>query len=149
VAIFLLIFLSYRRKISVAQAALAGFLIFLCLNYRINYQYLVIFIPLALWVAGTTKFKLEGIFAALMALVPAVWLWIFNVYFWFYFVQPWNLQVRPLMERLGFFHMFIPDYAYVTLALVLMALFITYIVLAYTIWRGPKLMKLKPLNNNQ
>jgi hypothetical protein len=148
-AVFVLLYFSYKKKISVSQAALAGFLVFLCLNYRINYQYLVIYIPLALWVAGTTKFKFECVFATVMALVPAAWLWMFNTAFWFYYAKPWHLETVPLLEKLGLFKLDIPDYAYVTLALVLMGLFIAYIVLAYTIWRKPEMMKLKPLKDNR
>jgi hypothetical protein len=143
-SVFILLYFSYKKKITPSQAALAGFLIFLCTNYRINYQYLVIYIPLALWVAGTTKFKFECVFNTAMALAPAVWLWMFNTAFWFYYAKPENLQVMPLLEKLGLYKLDVPDYAYVTLALVLMGLFITDIVLAYTIWRGPKVMKLKP-----
>ncbi len=147
-AVFILLYFSWKKKISVSQAALAGFLIFCCLNYRVNYQYLVIYIPLALWVAGTTKFKFERVFATVMAMVPGVWLWIFNSAFWFYFVQPLHVEVVAMLEKLGLYRLDVPDYAYLTVALVLMGLFITYIVLAYTIWR-PKAMKLKPLTNNE
>jgi len=81
----------------------------------------------------------------MMALVPMVWLWIFDVAFWFYCYQPAHQEVLPLMERLGFFRLGTPDYAYVTIAMVLMGMFITYIVLAYTKWKSPGLMKIKPI----
>jgi hypothetical protein len=143
--ILLLVYFSYKKKISPSQAALAGFLAFLCFNYRINYQYLVIFIPLALWVAAISKSWTERVFAIVMALVPMVWMWVFDVAFWFYFAKPMHLEVLPLMERLGYYRLGTPDYAYVTIAMVLMGLFIAYIVLAYTKWRSPGLMKLKPI----
>jgi hypothetical protein len=55
--------------------------------------------------------------------------------------------VLPLMERLGFFRMGVPDYAYMAVALALMGLFITYIILAYSVWR-PKQMRLEEMENN-
>lgn len=144
-AVLGLVYLSRKKAVSPSQAALIGFLIFLCLNYRINYQYLVIYIPLALWVAGITSFKFERVFAIVMAMLPAVWLWIFNTAFWFYYAHPEHVELVPALEKAGLYRMDTPDYAYVTLALVLMVLFISYIVLAYTIWRKPKMMELKPV----
>jgi len=135
--------LCYLKKIDLLRGALIGMLVFVLFFYRINYQYLVIYIPLALWIAGRSTFKLERVFATVMAMVPAVWLWIFNVAFWFYFAKPLHLEVMPLMEKLGLFHMNTPDWGYMTLALVLMGLFIGYIVLAFTIWKKPKGMVLK------
>jgi hypothetical protein len=144
-AVLAMAYFSYKKKVSASQAALAGFLVFLCFHYRINYQYLVIFIPLALWAAAISRSRWERVFAIAMALAPMVWLWVFDVAFWFYCFKPDHLEVLPLMERLGYFRLGTPDYAYVTIAMVLMGMFITYIALAYTKWKSPGLMKIKPI----
>jgi len=127
--------LSYRRNITISQAALVGFLIFICFNYRINYQYLVIYIPLALWVAATTRYRFEKIFAIVMALVPAVWIWMFNDAFWFYYAVPYHLEGVKILERLGMYNSNAPDWAYVTLSMVLMGLYLAYIILVFIKWR--------------
>jgi len=139
-----LLYFTYKKQLSPTRAALVGFLAFLVLNYRVNYQYLVIFIPLALLAAAYSRFKFERVFTVFMALVPAVWLWLFNLAFWFYYVKPEHLEVLPLMDRLGFFHMNIPDYAYVILAVGLMALFIVYIAMVFSRWGNPKFKELRP-----
>jgi len=63
--------LCYKRRITALQAALAGFLVFVALYYRINYQYLIIYIPLALLVAAHTRYKLERVLALVIAMLPA------------------------------------------------------------------------------
>jgi hypothetical protein len=134
-AIAAALFLTYRRNISYAQAALVGFLIFICFNYRINYQYLIIYIPLALWVAATTRWRSERIFSIIMAVLPAAWIWLFNDAFWFYYATPSHMEVVPMLERIGLYSTNRPDWAYVTLAMVLMGTFLTYIILAFVKWR--------------
>lgn len=134
IAVIACLYLSYRRNISVSRAALAGFLIFICFNYRINYQYLVIYIPLALWVASVTRYRSERIIGIIMAVLPAVWVWLFNDAFWFYFAQPEHLEVVPLLERLGMYVQDMPDRSYVIFAMVLMGVYLTYIVLTFTKW---------------
>jgi len=47
--------------------ALAGFLVFISLSNQVNYQYLIVYIPLAILLAATTKFKFERIFALAIA----------------------------------------------------------------------------------
>jgi hypothetical protein len=140
-AIFGAVFFCYRGRVTPSQAALAGFLIFISLNYRVNYQYLVIFIPLALWVAATSRYKTEKVFTGIMAVLPAAWLWLFNTPFWFYYLDPEHGEVIPAFERLGWAHTDTPDYAYVILAAVLMCVFIAYIVLAFTAWRKREIKK--------
>jgi uncharacterized membrane protein len=129
--------LSYKRSISAVQGALIGSLIFISLFYRVNYQYLIIYIPLALLVASRTKYMSERIFTIVMALLPAAWLWLFDVSFWFNYVNPKNPWVTQILERIGLAHTGTPDYAFVSLALVLMCLFLAYIICAFIRWRQP------------
>lgn len=128
---------SYRRTITPAQGALIGFLIFISFYYRVNYQYLIIYIPIALLVASRTQFRSERIFAIVMAMLPAVWLWLFEVSFWFNYLDPKNPQVTSILARIGWAHTGTPDFAFVSLAMVLMCLFLAYIVLAFSRWRQP------------
>jgi len=140
---------SYRRKITPAQGALIGFLVFIGLSYRANYQYLIVYIPLALLVASQTKFISERIITTVMALLPAVWLWLFNVSFWFYYIKPESLEAIPIMARIGLTHNDVPDLAYVILAMVLMCLFLAYVILAFTRWRKrPDVLSLQCTDNS-
>ena len=129
--------LCYKRSISAAQGALIGSLIFISLFYRVNYQYLVIYIPVALLVASRTKYISERIFTIALALLPAAWLWLFNTSFWFNYVNPKNPWVTPILSRIGLAHTGTPDYAFVSLAMALMCLSLAYIVLAFIRWRQP------------
>jgi hypothetical protein len=129
--------LSYKRSISAAQGALIGSLIFISLFYRVNYQYLIIYIPIALLVASRTKYRSERIFTIVMALLPAAWLWLFEVPFWFRYIDPKNPWVTQILERIGLAHTGTPDYAFVSLAMVLMCLFLAYIICAFIRWRQP------------
>ncbi len=145
-AILAALFFSYRRNISPAQGALIGFLIFLALNYRVNYQYFIIYIPLALLVASQTKFRSEKIFSLVIAMIPAVWLWFFNVSFWFTLISPSNPQVIPIFSRLHLTDV-MPHYVYVAFALLLMCLFLAYIILTFVRWRRPANSTLFAPNN--
>ncbi|MFA5308261.1 MAG: glycosyltransferase 87 family protein [Dehalococcoidales bacterium] len=130
---------SYKRQLKPSQAALVGFLIFLIFIYRTNYQYLIIYIPLALLVAAQTKFRSERIMALVAAMLPAVWLWIFNVAFWFYFLRPAHTWVFATFEHLALTHI-VPDYGYMALAVTLMCLFIAYVICTFTKWSKPSKM---------
>jgi len=137
IAFIAALYLSYRTTITYSQAALAGFLIFIIFFYRINYQYLVIYIPLALLAASQTRYKIERTGAIIIAMLPAVWLWLFNVSFWFYYLAPQASEAVKLLDRLGMSRMDVPDYGYVTLSVVLTCLYLVYTILVFTRWRKP------------
>jgi hypothetical protein len=130
---------SYRRQITPAQGALAGFLAFIGLSYQVNYQYLIVYIPLALLVAARSRYRAERALAMLLALLPAVWLWLFNVSFWFNYLDPTSPWVTPLLARVGLTHLAFPDYVYVAFALVIMGLSIAYVVGLFTRWHDVSL----------
>jgi hypothetical protein len=135
-ALLAAVYFSYRRRITPSQAALAGFLVFISLNYRVNYQYLLIFIPLALWVAAISRYKFEKVFTCIMALLPIVWLWLYDVSFWFICLAPKHKEVFPIFEHLGWARRDLPDLGFVIFTVVLACVFITYVILAFTIWRN-------------
>jgi hypothetical protein len=129
--------LSYLRRINPARAMLIGFCIFIAFFYRINYQYFTVGIPIALLVASRTDYWSERAVALGLALLPAVWLWLFDVPFWFYYLAPYNPWVRPILESIGLAHQNVPDYAYVFLALALTALSLAYVAFAFLRWHRP------------
>jgi hypothetical protein len=127
-----------KKSVTAAQAALVGFLVFLSFTYRVNYQYLVVYIPLALLVAFQTKYRSEKIIALVMALLPSVWLWFYDVSFWFRYISPTFPWTTPILKSLGLSHNSLPDYVFVSLAVALTGLFLAYAVCAFTRWRGSK-----------
>jgi len=129
--------LCYRTALTATQAALIGFLIFIAFFYRVNYQYLVIYIPLALLAAAQTRYKLERSFAIIIAVLPAAWPWMFNVAFWFYYLKPANYPAAEIMERIGLAYQDLPDIGYVSLAITLTCFFIAHIILTFVKWRRP------------
>jgi hypothetical protein len=133
IALLAVLVLSYRRSITLTQGALLGFLLFLGLSYQVNYQYLVVYIPIAILVASRTQYRSERALTLVLALLPAVWLWLFDVSFWFNYFNPKNPWVTPIFSRIGLTH-YMPDYAYVSLAAVLMALFLAYVVFVFLRW---------------
>ena len=143
IALLAVLVLSYRRSITLTQGALLGFLLFLGLSYQVNYQYLVIYIPIAILVASRTQYRSERALTLVLALLPAVWLWLFDVSFWFNYFNPKNPWVTPIFDRIGLTN-YMPDYpyAYVSLALVLMALFLTYVVFVFLRWHHKPLRPL-------
>ena len=141
--------LSYRRSITLTQGTLLGFLLFLGLFYRVNYQYLVVYIPVAILVASQTTYRSERALALTLALLPAVWLWLFDVSFWFNYFNPANPWVTPLLSRIGLAREGMPDYAYLSLALVLMALALTYVVLVFVRWYHKPLDTVVVLDKNR
>jgi uncharacterized membrane protein len=127
------------RKVSILQAGLAGYLVFIAVYYRINYQYLIVYIPLALLLAASTKYKIERIFALAIAVLPAVWLWISNVPWWFHDNTKTGYGWVPAMfKHIGMPERYISDGGYTIYALAIMALAITFIVLAFTRWTEKK-----------
>jgi hypothetical protein len=136
-AVIAAVILCYKSRITPAQGALAGFLLLMSLTYRVNYQYLIVYIPLALLVASRTKYRSERILAIVVALLPAAWLWLIDVSFWFNYIYPASPWVRPIFERLGLTHLDLPDYAFVSLAGALTGLFLAYVVCTFTRWRKP------------
>lgn len=134
-ALATVIFFCYRRRVNPLQAALACFLVFTALFYRINYQYTVIFIPVALLVAAMTVHRGERVLALVLALFPALWMWLFNVALWFIYLEPISTWVVPYLEKFGmgkncptgYFVIFSVTLAYLSLA---------YTVLVLTRWNG-------------
>jgi hypothetical protein len=137
-AIAAVMVLSYRRTITPAQGALVGFLALLSFLYRVNYQYFIVYIPIALLVAAQTRYRGERVLALVLALLPAVWLWLFNTYFWFNYLEPASHRVTQILTSIGLAHSLLPDYAYVSLALAIMGLSIAYVVCVFTRWHNPK-----------
>jgi uncharacterized membrane protein len=128
-------FLCYKRRITALQGMLAGFLVFIAFYYRINYQYLVIYIPLALLVAARTQYKWERFFALIIAMLPAVWLWITNIPWWFYDDGHGPAWIKPIFAHIGLPERYLPDLVYVIFAGLIMCTAIAYVVLIFTKWQ--------------
>lgn len=130
VATLVAIVLSYVRSITPTAGALAGFLLFIGLFYRINYQYLVVYIPLAILVAAKARYRCERAITFTLVLLPALWLWLSDTSFWFNYFQPINPWVTPLLARIGLVSD-APDYIYVAVALVFMSLSLAYVAFTF------------------
>ena len=137
IALIVTTILCYRRRITPLQGALAGFLVFVSLYYRINYQYLVIFIPLAILLASRTQYRLERIFALAIAVLPAAWIWLGSLPWWFHDTKPGYSWVIPMFRHLGLLDRYMSDWVYVTFTCGLMCLSLAYVVLAFTKWQKP------------
>ena len=129
--------LVYKRKVNPLRAALIGICLFVAIYYRINYQYLVIYIPLALMVAARTDHWSERIVSLILALAPLAWMWISDPAFWFTYLDPKHYQAFYDLERVGLARWGTPDYAYVILASGIMVLCLLYVVGAFLWWRRP------------
>jgi hypothetical protein len=127
----------YRRFITPLQGALAGLLLFVGLFYRVNYQYLIMYIPLAILLAATTKYQSEKVFAIVLAMFPGIWIWLANIPWWFHNFEPHYYQATPILARIGLLDRYFPDYAYVSFAFVLMCVSIAYVVLMFLKWSRP------------
>lgn len=138
IALIITAVLSYKKAITPLQGALVGFLVFISLFYRVNYQYMVIYIPLAILQASRTHYRSERVFALVLAMLPAAWLWLTNIPFWFNDHDPTYPWVTPILARIGLTERYLPDYAYVSLAVVLMCLSLAYVVLTFLRWHQPK-----------
>lgn len=126
--------LSYFRLDDPADAALTGFLLFVGLSYQVNYQYLVVYIPLAILVASKVD-CLQRVFALLLAIIPALWLWLFDVSFWFRYFEPQSNEATHILSLVGLTH-YPPDYVYVGFALTLMSLSLTNVYITLHTRRG-------------
>ncbi len=127
----------YRNKITPVRAALVGLCLFTAFFYRINYQYLIIYIPIALLIAGKTNYWSERIVTLGLAAVPAAWIWLTNSGFWFYYLEPITHETIPLLERMGLVNFGTPDYAYLAIALTIMVLCLVYVLGVFLWWRRP------------
>ncbi len=136
VAMIITAIFSYRRQITPLQGALAGTLLFVALFYRVNYQYLIIYIPLAILLAARTKHKGEKYFALALAILPGAWVWLANMPWWFHNFEPFY-QVSPMLARIGLLDRYFPDFAYVSFAVILMCISIAYVVLMFIKWSRP------------
>jgi uncharacterized membrane protein len=139
IALVTVMVLSYRRTITLAQGALVGFLTFLSLSYQVNYQYLIVYIPIALLVAARTQYRGERVLALVLALLPAVWVWLFDVSYWFTRLAPASPGIADVLARVGLAHAELPDYAYVSLAFTIMGLAMAYVVCVFTRWHDVSL----------
>jgi hypothetical protein len=129
--------LCYFRRITPLQGALAGFLAFISLSYQVNYQYLIVYIPLALLLASRTQFKFERIFALVIAILPAVWVWLDDVPWWFHNMSPDFYWPNRILAYFGLPDRYLPDWTYVAFASLLMCTGLAYAVLAFTRWSKP------------
>jgi hypothetical protein len=129
--------LVYKRNITPLRAALIGICLFVAIFYRINYQYLVIYIPLALMVAARTDHWSERIVSLLLALTPLAWLWISDPAYWFTYLDPKYYEAFLNLKKVGLAHWGTPDYAYVILASGIMVLCLVYVIGAFLWWRQP------------
>ena len=129
--------LSYVKRLSPLRAMLVGILLFIAIFYRINYQYLLVFIPLAILAIARTTYVSERILGLWLAVFPAVWLWYFDVSFWFVYLTPDYQGAVPFLERLGLTHETAFDTVYLRIALTIMVLCLAYVIFAFTRWKQP------------
>ncbi len=130
--------LTRIRSITYAQAALIGILLFIGISYQVNYQYVIIFIPIALIVAARTNRVSERIYTIALAILPAVWLWMYDVAFWFRAYKPAHPSVSSIFENFGWTTYLSSDRPYVIFALTLMLTCLIYVVSAFLYWHHPK-----------
>jgi hypothetical protein len=129
------IILCYLRRVNPIQGTLACFLVFITLFYRVNYQYTVIFIPVALLVAAMTVHRGERILAIIIALFPALWIWLFDVSLWFVYLEPINPWVAPYLANIGMGEN-CPTGSFVIFSVTLAYLSLAYVVLILIKWNG-------------
>jgi hypothetical protein len=73
-----------------------------------------------------------------LAMLPAVWLWITNIPWWFSNYNPEYSWVTSMFARIGLTERYLSDKVYVCFAVAIMCFSIAYIVLAFTNWRQPE-----------
>jgi hypothetical protein len=134
-ALAIVVIFCYRRRVHPLQGALACFLVFVALFYRINYQYTVIFIPVALLVAAMTVHRGEKILAIVLALFPALWMCLFNLTLWFIYLEPISRWVIPYLASIGMDKNCATGY-FVIFSVMLAYLSLAYVVLVLTRWNG-------------
>jgi uncharacterized membrane protein len=127
----------YFKKIDMLRGALIGILLFIVIFYRINYQYLVVVIALALLIAARTTYLSERVVALGLAIFPAGWLWMINVATWFVYLNPSQWSITPFLEKLGLTHQGLPNWAYLAFTSALTVIILVYIFLALFRWRRP------------
>jgi hypothetical protein len=137
VSVLVGLILSYVKRLSPLRAMLIGILLFIALFYRINYQYLVVFMPLAILALARTTYVSERILGLWLAVFPAVWLWYFNLSFWFTYLTPDYPKWGTILERVGLTHETAADKVYLFIAVTIMALSLAYVIFALTRWRRP------------
>jgi hypothetical protein len=131
----------YFKKVDMLRGALIGILLFVTIFYRINYQYLLLVIALALLVAARTTYKSERVVTLLLALFPAGWIWMINVAAWFVYLTPYSTTVIPFLEFLGLTHQDLPNWAYVSFSLAFTIIILVYIFMALLRWRRSLLLQ--------
>ncbi len=136
--------ITLRRKITVAQAALVGMLLFIAINYQINYQYLVIYIPLAILVAAQATSRWQRVATLVLALLPAVWLWLYDVSFWFWSYQPQHPGVISYFDKIGWVNYLSSDWPYVVFAVSLTIICIFYVSATFIFWAREDRVKYTP-----
>jgi hypothetical protein len=125
VAVITAVILCYVKKIRLEQAAIIGILLFIALFYRVNYQYLIMYLPLAIYALAVSRRWVERGFLIGLIALPAVWIWLFDVSFWFWYLKPHGADVPQVLKTLGLVH-YTPDQVFVSLAVLLMALCLVY-----------------------
>jgi hypothetical protein len=123
--------LCYFKTIRLEQAALAGILLFIAIFYRINYQYLVIYLPLAILAIAMSRKWVERTLLFALIILPAAWVWLFDVTFWFRYLRPYPPDAPSILARLGLDH-YVADPAFVIMACFLMVLSLIYTVIVLT-----------------
>jgi hypothetical protein len=116
----------YAKRIRVEHAALIGILLFVGIFYRINYQYLVIYIPLALCCMAISHDWSERSLAILLIAIPASWVFMFDVSFWFRVFEPLAVPAPTILGKIGMTN-YVPDITYVSLAAGLMIVSLAYV----------------------
>ena len=129
--------LSYIKRLSPLRAMLVGILLFIAIFYRINYQYLLVFIPLAILAMARTTYVSERILGLWLVVFPTVWLWYFKVPFWFTYLTPDYPNSVPFFERIGLNHEIASDTVYLRIALTIMFLCLAYVAFVFIRWKRP------------
>ena len=119
--------ICYVKRVRIEQAALIGILLFVGIFDRVNYQYLVIYIPLAIYCLALARSWLERSLTFALIIVPAAWVWLYDDTFWFRYLAPRVIETPLILEKLGLNH-YVPDLVYVILAGALMSLCLAYVV---------------------
>ncbi len=114
----------YKKKLNPLYSGLIGFLILFGFSILVNYQSLIGLIPFALLAAGETKSLLGKSGFLILALFPAIWMWTFDVGFWFRLMKPYSGEAQLILSWVGLTGRSfpIPDSFYVAYSLTLMLL---------------------------
>jgi hypothetical protein len=115
----------YVKRVRADQAALVGILLFVGLFYRVNYQYLVVYLPLAIYSMSLPQKWIERSLTAGLVIVPAAWIWLFDISFWFWGFSPRPQAIPPILGKLGLTN-YVPDIVFVAMATALMLLSLGY-----------------------